>query len=255
MEQADLIDRLNDQLRIDAFADSDTSENGLQVGTQDGYADRVAFAVDAAVETIEAAAEWDADMLVVHHGLSWGGIDRVTGRTYERIARLIENDIDLYAAHVPLDAHEVLGNAAGLCDLLELDDRRPFGEYDGEHLGQAGRLPTALDSAELEMLLANELDHGGSGVQVLDFGANTIRDVAIVTGRGPEWLDEAVEEGVDAFITGEGVGELYHQAKEEGMTVFLAGHYATETFGVRSLANLIDNVGPATTFIDAPTGL
>ncbi|MFW6385107.1 MAG: Nif3-like dinuclear metal center hexameric protein [Halodesulfurarchaeum sp.] len=255
MDAQTLIDRLNDELQIENFAESDPSENGLQVGTHDGYADRVAFAVDAAVETIEAAADRDADLLVVHHGLSWNGIDRITGRAYDRIAKLIEHDLDLYAAHIPLDSHPELGNAAGLGNLLDLTDRQPFGEYHGEYVGQRGRLLTPLDSAEIELLLDRQLDHDGEGVQVLDFGPNALDEVAIVTGRGPEWLDEAVEVGADAFITGEGVGELYHQAKESGITVFLPGHYATETFGVRALAELVDGWGPTTTVIDAPTGL
>lgn len=255
METKTLVERLNDKLRIDAFADADPSENGLQVGTRSGYADRVAFAVDAAVETIEAAGEWDADVLVVHHGLSWNGIDRITGRVYDRIAGLIEHDIDLYAAHIPLDSHPELGNAAGLGHLLDLQDRRPFGDYNGEYLGQRGRLRTPLDSAEVELLLDRQLDHDGRGVQVLDFGPNALEEVAIVTGRGPEWIDEAVEVGADAFITGEGAGEIYHQAKESGITVFLGGHYATETFGVRSLQDLVESWGSTTTFFDAPTGL
>lgn len=255
MDESTMVERLNDELRIEDFAAADPSANGLQVGTVEGYANRVAFAVDAAVETIDAAAAWDADVLVVHHGLSWDGIERVTGRTYDRLARLIENDVDLYAAHIPLDSHRELGNAAGLGDLLDLQDRRPFGRYEGESVGQRGRLRTALDSAELELLLDRELDHGGEGIQVLDFGPNAIEDVAIVTGRGPEWLDEAVEVGADAFITGEGAGELYHQAKESAITVFLGGHYATETFGVRALAAMVSEWGPETTVLEAPTGL
>lgn len=255
MDKSTMVERLNEELRIEDFAAADPSANGLQVGTDEGYANRVAFAVDAAVETIEAAVEWDADVLVVHHGLSWDGIERITGRTYHRLAGLLENDLDLYAAHIPLDSHRELGNAAGLGDRLDLKDRRPFGRYDDEYVGQRGLLSTPLDSAEIELLLDRELDHGGAGIQVLDFGPNAIEDVAIVTGRGPDWIDEAVEVGADAFITGEGAGELYHRAKESGITVFLGGHYATETFGVRALADLVASWGPETTFLEAPTGL
>jgi dinuclear metal center YbgI/SA1388 family protein len=255
MDKSTLIGRLNEELRLDAFADSDPSENGLQVGRGEGEVETVAFAVDAAVETIDAAANWDADMLVVHHGLSWGGIDRVTGRAYERIRRLVEHEIDLYAAHIPLDSHPDLGNAAGLASLLELDDRRPFGTYDSETLGLRGELPDTRDIGQLEALLIRELDHGGEGVRVLDVGVEEIDSIAIVTGAGSDWLDEAVEAGVDAFLTGEGSGELYHRAKESEMTVFLCGHYATETFGVQALSDLVDTWGPTTTYFDAPTGL
>jgi len=255
METAELVDRLDEELSTADYADVDASANGLQVGRRSGHVDRVAFAVDGAEMTVREAAEWNADLFVVHHGLSWGGIDYVTGRTYDRIAALVDHGIDLYVSHLPLDGHREFGNAAGIADLLDLRNRRPFGEIGSCTIGQQGTLETALDSAEIELLLANKLDHGGRGIQVLDFGPDTIEDVAIVTGGGADWFDEAVEAGVDAFVTGEGKGKLYHQAREAGVTVFLGGHYATETFGVRSLADLVDRWGPETTFIEAPTRL
>jgi putative NIF3 family GTP cyclohydrolase 1 type 2 len=90
---------------------------------------------------------------------------------------------------------------------------------------------------------------------VLDFGPSTIRDVAVVTGSGADWLEEAAAAEADALVTGEGKGKLYHQAREVGVTVFLAGHYATETFGVRALADLVAEWGLETTYVDCPTGL
>ena len=255
MKQAELVDRLDEELQTAAYADVDASANGLQVGTREGTVDRVAFAVDAASETIQEAATRDADVLVVHHGLSWGGIDTVTGRTYDRIAALIEGDLDLYVSHLPLDGHPEIGNAAGLADLLELRNRRPFGELGPLTVGQRGELESPLETAELRSRLSDGLDHGGEGIQVLDFGDERIEDVAIVTGSGADWFDEAVDAGVDAFVTGEGKGKLYHQARESGLDVFLGGHYATETFGIESLADLVDRWGPETTVVEAPTGL
>ncbi len=256
MNLAELTERYDDRLRTDDFADIDASANGLQVGpdgAEDVGVERVAFAVDAAEETIEEAVEWDADALVVHHGLSWGGIERVTGRDYRRIAPLIENDVALYVSHLPLDSHPELGNAAGVADLLELESRDPFGKMGPEHIGQQGR--SDLTREEIGDILSSELDTGGRDVQQFDFGPETVEHVAIVTGSGVDWLDEAVETGADALITGEGKGKVYHEAREAGLNVFLAGHYATETFGVRSLESLAEEWGLVTTFVDAPTGL
>lgn len=255
MDCRTLCDRLNERLDRDAYADVDASANGLQIGPDTLDIERVAFAVDAAVETIEEAASRDADLLVTHHGISWGGIERVTGREYERIAAAIENDLCLYAAHLPLDGHQELGNAAGLADLLGLEDREPFGAYGGEFIGQQGTVPHGLSVDALRDTLDGELDTGGRGVQVLDFGPDEIQRVAIVTGSGVDWLDEAVAAGADALVTGEGKQNAYHEAKESGINVVLAGHYATETFGVRALQDLVDGWGLETTFVDHPTGL
>jgi len=255
MDVATLTERFDERLDIGAYADVDASANGLQVGPADIEVERVAFAVDAAEATIEAAAERDADLLVVHHGLSWGGIERVTGRDYRRIAPLIENDVALYAAHLPLDGHQELGNAAGLADRLGLDEREPFGEMGPVHIGQRASVNDPYDRDELAGMLDEHLDTGGRGVQVLDFGPETLEDIAIVTGSGVDWLDEAVATGADALVTGEGKQQVYHEAREAGINVYLAGHYATETFGVRALGDLAAEWGLETTFVDHPTGL
>ncbi|WP_135828423.1 Nif3-like dinuclear metal center hexameric protein [Halorussus halobius] len=255
MELAELVSRYDDRLRTDAFADVDASANGLQVGPDRREVETVAFAVDAAAQTAQVAAERGADLLVTHHGVSWGGIERVTGRQYGRIAPLVNEDVALYVSHLPLDAHPELGNAAGVADLLDLDDREPFGELGPEHLGQRGRAPEPIPTDRVRETLESELDHFGQGVRVLDFGPEELEDVAVLTGSGTDWLDEAAAKGVDALVTGEGKGKVYHEAREAGLTVFLAGHYATETFGVRSLQSLADDWGLETTFVDAPTGL
>ncbi len=255
MDTGTLIDRLDEELRTTDYADVDASANGLQVGSREDYANRVAFAVDAATETIEAAVDWGADLLVVHHGLSWGGIDRVTGRTYDRIAALAEHDIDLYVSHLPLDGHREFGNAAGIARLIGLANRRPFGSLGPVHVGQRGVLEDTVRTDELEATLDSELDHDGEGIRVLADDGREVADVAIVTGSGTDWYDDAVAAGVDAYITGEPKGKLYHMARESGVPVFLGGHYATETFGIESLAEAVDQWGPETTVIDAPTGL
>lgn len=255
MRCGELSERLDERLGTAEYADVDASANGLQVGPADRKVARVAVAVDAAASTIEQAVDAQADLLITHHGVSWGGIDRVTGTAYRRVAPLIENGMALYAAHLPLDGHQQLGNAAGLADLLELTDTEPFGELGPVHVGQRGIAPDAYSVDALHNLLAGELPHGGEGVQVLEFGPEQIEDIAIVTGSGVDWLEEAAQSGADAFITGEGKQKAYHLAKEHGIHVFLAGHYATETFGVKALQNCLEGWGLKTTFIHEPTGL
>ena len=250
-----LRDRLDDRLRTADFADLDASANGLQVGDADREIEHVAFAVDGVRATIETAADAGADLLVTHHGIVWGGLDRVTGQAYDRIAPLIEHDLALYVSHLPLDGHSELGNAAGVADLLDLEDRKPFGEVGPETIGQRGLVaePTTVD--ELQDRLANELDTGDGRVRAFDFGPDEIEAVAIVTGSGADFLPEAREADVDALVTGEAKGKLYHEAREAGLNVVLGGHYATETFGVRALQDLVAEWGLETSFVDHPTGL
>ena len=255
MQCQELVARLDDELRTADYADVDASANGLQVGPATHDVTHVAFAVDAAVETIEQAAQVGADVLVTHHGLSWGGIERITDLQYRRIAPLIENELALYTSHLPLDGHQQLGNAAGVAEILNLRNRAPFGTMGGEYIGQRGQTIDEVTVGELCETLQSTLDTGGEVVQVLECGPSSIRDVAIVTGSGVDWLDEAVEVGADVLVTGEGKGKAYHEAREFGIHVVLAGHYATETFGVRSLSELVSGWGVETTFIDCPTGL
>ncbi|MFC7141858.1 Nif3-like dinuclear metal center hexameric protein [Halosimplex aquaticum] len=255
MDLSTVCQRYDDRLAPEEYADVDASANGLQVGPESASVETVAFAVDAAGATIETAIDRGADLLVVHHGLSWGGIDRVTGLAYDRIAPLVEDDLALYAMHLPLDGHGELGNAAGVADVLGLDDREPFGEIGPVTIGQRGRRSDPLSPDELASVLDDELDTGGEGVQYFDFGHTEIEDIAVVTGGGADWLEEAIDAGVDAFVTGEGKQKVYHQARDAGVNVFLGGHYATETFGVQALQELADEWGLETTYVDHPTGL
>jgi dinuclear metal center YbgI/SA1388 family protein len=244
--------RLDDRLRTDDYADVDASVNGLQVGRADGTVDRVALAVDAASATIREAVDRDADCLLVHHGLAWGGFDRLTGLHYDRIEPLVENDVALYVSHLPLDGHQELGNAAGVADVLELDDREPFGECGPEHVGTRGTAVDSYDADDVAALLDEELD---TETQVLAFGPDRIDDVGIVTGSGVDWIEAAADAGLDALVTGEGKQKAYHEARDLGLNVFLAGHYATETFGVRAVGTLIEGWGIETTYVDHPTGI
>ena len=254
MQLSTLAHRLDDRLDTAAYADVDASANGLQVGPDDATIDRVTVAVDAAAATIEAAADADADLLVTHHGLVWGGLDRVTGREYDAVAALVENDLALYVSHLPLDGHLSLGNAAGLADHLDLRDQAAFGTMGPVTIGCRGHAADPYDADSLRDRLAG-LDTGDREPRVLDFGPDELDEIAIVTGSGADWLEEAVAAGADALVTGEGKQKVYHEAREAGITVALAGHYATETFGVERLAELVSGWGVETTVLSHPTGL
>jgi dinuclear metal center YbgI/SA1388 family protein len=252
MDRTEFVSRLNERLRTDDYADVDASANGLQVGRETGSIDRVVLAVDAAAATIGETVDRDADAMVVHHGLAWGGFDRLTGLHYDRIEPLVANDVALYVSHLPLDGHQELGNAAGVADVLGLGDRDPFGTLGPEYVGTQGRMADSCGVDEMAELLDREL---GTKTQVLGFGPETVETVGIVTGSGVEWIEEAADAGLDALVTGEGKQKAYHESRDRDINVFLAGHYATETFGVRSLGNLIEGWGVETAYIDHPTGL
>ena len=253
MNLSEFAAELNGLLDVDDYA-PDAAVNGLQVGPDDATVEHAAFAVDGVRLTFQAAADRGADVLVVHHGISWGGFDTVTGGQYDRVADLIESDLALYAVHTPLDGHAEYGNAALLADQLDLEMVGPFGEFGPVHVGQRATAPDPYTTEALRERLA-ELETGGQPVQVLDFGPEELEDIAVLTGSGTDWLDEAREAGADALITGEGKQPAYHEAREAGISVFLAGHYATETFGVRALADVVADWGLETSYIEHPTGL
>lgn len=235
-----------------AIADwPDKSLNGLQVEGGPEVA-TVALATDAALATFKLAAAAAAEFLIVHHGLFWGAELPVTGPHRTRLAALLEAGISLYAAHLPLDGHPEVGNNAVLAGLLDLGERRPFGRHGDRWLGVEGELPAPLEraglGAQLEALLGVRPD-------VLAFGGEAVRRVAIVSGAAADLIPEAAAAGVDAFITGETSHIAWHAAREHRLNVMFAGHYATETLGVRALGDhLAEAFGIATVFLDAPTG-
>ena len=255
MQLSTITDRLDETLSTAGYSDVDASANGLQVGPPEADIEHVAFAVDAAEATIEDATEAGADLLVTHHGLSWGGIERITNRQYNRIAALIGNDIALYVSHLPLDGHPELGNAAGIADVLGLESTAPFGSMGPVTIGWQGSFASPQSVETVVDRLTPALENGRKGVQLLEFGPSDIERVAIVTGSGVDWLDEAIAADADLLITGEGKQQVYHNAREAEINVLLAGHYASETFGVQSLQKLADSWGLSTSYHAHPTGL
>jgi dinuclear metal center YbgI/SA1388 family protein len=244
---------LQELLRVPDFAGSDVSWNGVQVSCSDKEIGRVAVAVDAAAETIARAAEWHADVLLVHHGLFWGRGERVSGVHYRRLRALFEADIALYAIHLPLDAHEELGNNAQMAAHLGMQDVRPFGEYKGVSIGVAGTLPRPARVDEVATTLFGTTE---DLLGVLPFGNAENTSVGIISGGAPRDVVQAIDEGLDLFITGDASHEIYHHCLESGINVMFGGHYRTETWGVRAVAaHLEREFGVETTFLDVPTGL
>lgn len=226
--------------------------NGLQVAGPESV-ERVATAVDASEASIRAAAAMDAQLLIVHHGLFWGGLEPLTGRHFRRVAGLIESGLALYSCHLPLDSHAEIGNCALLGRALGLDLEGRLGEYDGVELGWWGRLPEPED---IDAVAARLRVAVGGEIQALPGGPEDIETVGVVTGGGGSFIAEAASLGLDAYVTGECSHHNYFDAVEWGVHVLLGGHYATETFGVRALGeHLAERFDLRADFIEQPTGL
>jgi len=222
---------LDKELRIADF--DDTSHNGLQVGGPETVR-KVCCGVDASMEFFVEAHRRGADLLICHHGISWGdSLKRITGLNYERLAFLIKHDMALYACHLPLDAHPRYGNNAEICRALGLQSIKPFGMYRGVEIGFAGKLPRPVRYTRFKKLVAEAT---GGEPRTMDFGKKTIRTVAVVSGGAAAEVEEAGKKGIDAYVSGEPALMAYSLAQEYGINAVFAGHYATEVFGVRALA-------------------
>lgn len=241
-------------LGVEGHPDYPPALNGLQVeGAPDRPVRRVAAAVDASETVLSRAAAAEVDLLVVHHGLFWGGLRPVTGRHYRKLSQLIRSGTALYSAHLPLDAHPDIGNSALLARALGLEVAGPFGEYKGVSIGWRGRTP---EPWTVDALVARAGAAVGGPARVMGHGPTDIRTVAVVTGSGASFLPDAAAAGIDALVTGEAAHHNFMDACELGVHLVLAGHYATETFGVRALADRIaDHFGVESLFIDDPSGL
>jgi dinuclear metal center YbgI/SA1388 family protein len=192
-------------------------------------------------------------MLFVHHGLFWGSSVALTDRLYQRIRYLIENDLALYAVHLPLDAHPELGNNAGIARRLHLESVQPFGEYQGVKIGFKGILSENLN---LEQIEAKLLGRPGAGLGKLPFGPERIATVGIVSGGDARAVHQAISEDLDLFITGDASHEIYHDAMEAGISVLFGGHYRTEVWGISEVARYLrEQKNLETQLIDVPTGL
>jgi len=233
----------------------DVAINGLQVPGSD-MVHRVAVSTDATMDVFEEVARRDCDFLFVHHGIFWNynREDRITEKKKEKLKLLFDYDISLYASHCPLDIHPEHGNNRALFDLLELKNPESMGNYRGRDLGLMGVPPD--DAIDLG-LLVQKLEAGlEDQVKVLKFHKDPVEKIAIITGQGQFGLKEAQVKGFDTFITGEINHYVFHEAKELGVNILLAGHYRSETLGPKAIGrHLQEKFGLPYEFLDFPTGL
>ena len=247
---AAIVEHCDVLLRTHEIGDYDGAANGLQVENS-GSVTMITAAVDASLATVKLAIAAEADLLIVHHGLFWSKPHPWTGKKYELLRLVIENNLAIYSSHLPLDAHPRLGNNAQLCAALGLKKAKPFFFSHGQNIGLQVR--QRISRAEL----AKQLERAtGVAPKVIPGGKEICERIGIVTGGAGGDLKQAAAEGVDTFITGEGPHWTFALAEELGMNVFYGGHYATETFGVKALADLLARKFRVPwTFLDHPTGL
>jgi dinuclear metal center YbgI/SA1388 family protein len=251
-----IVDYLNDLLDTSAIPDYANALNGLQLANN-GTVQRIAASVDFSLRTVTSAVTAGADMLIVHHGMFWGGLQPIRDTSFERIKALITHDIAVYASHLPLDRHALYGNNALLAAELGLEPSTEFARFKDIYIGVAGESDVATADL-LKRADSFARSHGGTArISLVDPERRT-RAWGICSGAGAsmEALTEARERGIDTLIVGEGPHHTAVEAEERGIAVIYAGHYATETLGVRALAaHASDRFGVPWTFIEAPTGL
>lgn len=250
MRLAELTDYLDRYLRVRDVPDAPHALNGLQVANT-GDISHIACAVDLCEATVRLAAQRSADLLLVHHGLFWGGPQPIVGPAYRRLAGLLERDIALYSAHLPLDLHPEVGNNVVLARLVGVRVCGEFGEEYGVRIGVWGELDAPRSTLEQRLVTAL-----GGPARLLPFGPERVGRVGIVTGGAGSMIPQAAAAGLDTYITGEGAHHTFFHAEELHLNVFYAGHYATETVGVKALAeHLHTKFGLPWTFLDHPTGM
>ena len=237
-------------LRVADFEDSPNALNGLQVENS-GRITRIGAAVDASTRVLRQAVADKIDLLVVHHGLFWAGLQPVSGALGRQLRLAFQHDLAVYSAHLPLDAHPKVGNNAQLAVDLGLTGAKPFLKYNGVPIGL--RAKRAGSREDLVRRLEKSL---GGTVKVFPYGPKKPGRIGIVTGGAGSEIHRVAAEGVDTFITGEAPHWAAVAAAELELNLLLGGHYATETFGVKALArHLSKKFSLPWKFIDIPTGL
>src|SRR3954467_6418777 len=252
----EITDYLDTFLETRSTPDYPMALNGLQLENRSEIRG-IAAAVDFSSRTIEGAAAAGTNLLVVHHGMFWAGLAPIRGSAYRRLQQLVERDIAVYSSHLPLDRHPIVGNNVLLAKELGLDPTDPFARFESIHIGVRGKSDTKTASlvARAEKFAR---EHGGN-VRTTPVKADRVtRYWAICTGGGAsaDPLKECEDLGIDTLIVGEGPHWTAVQAEENELVIIYAGHYATETLGVRALvAHLAERYNLPSAFISAPTGL
>lgn len=245
-----LVGECDTKLRISEIEDWDTALNGLQIENS-GKVSRIGASVDVSSRILGLAAKRGIDFLVVHHGMFWQGLQPVTGIRRRQLEIAFRHDIAVYAAHLPLDVHPSLGNNTQLAVAIGLGTISPFLEEKGQLVGIRSR--SSRDRKPLLQRLKKAL---GGPVRSFNFGPERTSRIGIVTGAGGSEIYRVAKEGIDTFITGEAPHWAAVAAEELGINLWLGGHYATETFGVKALAaHLSKRFRLPFEFIDCPTGL
>lgn len=251
-----LAEHLDALLRTSEVPDYPGAMNGIQV-EHAGPVTRCAVAVDASVRTIQGAIATGANLLIVHHGLYWSGVQPLRGHLYRRVRLLLQHDLAVYASHLPLDLHPTLGNNPLFARALGLEPAAGFARYQNIAVGVMGEADVETTTlAERARAVAER--EGGTLVAVGVASGRRTRRWALCTGAGAssETLREAAAAGVDTLIVGEGPHHTAVEAQELGIVVLYAGHYATETFGVRAVGEELQRTfGLPWSFVAAPTGL
>jgi len=241
----------DEHLRIREIDDWANALNGLQVENS-GTVTKIGAAVDASTRTVAAAIELGVNLLIVHHGLFWPGLQPISGGRRRMLEQIFRHDLALYSAHLPLDIHSALGNNAQLADALGLEKTEPFFEAKGQCLG----LRTTTDISRDALAQKLERSLGGSPIRMFATGPERVKSVGLITGGAGSEIYAVAREGIDTFITGEAPHWAAVAAEELGINLLLGGHYATETFGVKALAaHLSARFDVPWEFIDSPTGL
>jgi dinuclear metal center YbgI/SA1388 family protein len=245
MQRTELDAYLDQYLDVAKFRDY--CPNGLQVEGKPAV-ERIVTGVTASLELIERAIEARADAVLVHHGYFWRGEDpRLVGVRRRRIARLIDSTLNLFAFHLPLDAHPAVGNNAALARVLGFEIEGRSGEQD---IVFFGRPDAELTLGDLAARVETRLERAPL---VVGDAARPVRRVAWCTGAAQGFLEDAVRLGVDAYVTGEASEQTVHLARESGVAFIGAGHHATERYGIQALgAHLAGKFGLEHTHIDVP---
>ena len=245
-----IVSYADEHLRIREIDDWPNALNGLQVENS-GAVTKIGTAVDASTRTIESAIERGLNLLIVHHGLFWPGLQAFTGGRRRMFEQIFRNDLAIYSAHLPLDVHSVLGNNAQLAHSLGFENTEPFLQAKGQPIGLRAEMKISRHE------LARKLEHSlGSPVKMFAFGPAETKSIGVVTGGAGSEIYAVARDGIDTFITGEAPHWAAVAAEELGLNLLLGGHYATETFGVKALAaHLSERFDVPWEFIDSPTGL
>ncbi len=235
------------------WIDDEYSRNGIQIEASFDV-NRVAFAVDACLETIEKAGEAGAQMLVVHHGICWGdGFARIDGFNAQRIGALFKQGITLFGCHLPLDAHPVFGNNAVIAKRLGLRVNDWFYESHGLKLAAECRFDAPID---FEELTARVTETVSPNTVAFNNSKGKIETIGILSGSGEDAVHECAARGIDCLLTGEFRHAYFHYARELGVSVLSCGHYDSENTGIQELMKMVGNCCRLETiFIESPTSL